>query len=55
MVHKVTNIAPFASDFIRRGFAKLLHPAFLVEESGNVLEAYMTCSVAAWRIAAIPY
>lgn len=55
MAHKETNMAPFVSDFIRRGFAKLLPHAFLVEESGNVLEAYTARSVTAWGIVAIPY
>ena len=55
MAHKGTNIAPFVSDFIRRAFAKLLPPAFLVEESGNVLEAYMAYSVITWGIVTIPY
>ena len=55
MAHKGTNIAPFVSDFIRRGLAKLLPPAFLVEESGNVPEAHTACSITTWGIVAIPY
>lgn len=53
MIHKGTNIPPFVSVFIRRGFAKLLPPAFLVEKSVNVLEAYTVRSVTTWGTVAV--
>lgn len=53
---KGQNIAPFVSDFIRRGFVKLLPPAFFFfEGSSSVLEACTVCSVTPWGIVAMPY
>lgn len=52
---KGQNVAQFASDFIGRGFAKLLPPAFFFEGSSDVLKACTVCSVTPWGTVATPY